>query len=237
VTPPLTKYWSTFAMSKIPSLREYTVLTAAQWAAISPTTARGQLYVESDTGVIKVGDGVTSYNSLAAAAVTPTGTQTLTNKTLTSPTITGGTLNNTVIGGTTPAAGTFESLTVSGGNGIATVINHSSTLLDLDADGSTATDLIPPGSLVLGVTVFVETEITGTTAVSFAVGDGSDVDRWGTGIDFDEETSTNISDFTIASPVYYGAATDVVLTPDAGTLDEGRVRIAVHYINLDSAFS
>lgn len=224
-------------MSKIPSLREYAVLTAAQWAAISPNTSRGQLYVESDTGVIKVGDGVTSYNSLAAAAVTPTGTQTLTNKTLTSPTITGGTLNNTVIGGTTPASGTFTSVTVSGNNGISTVVNHASTLLDLDVDGSTATDLIPAGSLVLGVTAFVETEVTGTTAVSFAIGDGSDVDRWGTGIVFAEDTSTSISDFTIASPVYYGVSTSVVLTPDAGTLDEGKVRIAVHYINLNSASS
>jgi hypothetical protein len=224
-------------MSKIPSLREYTVLTAAQWAAISPTTTHGQLYVESDTGVIKVGDGVTSYNSLAAAAVTPTGTQTLTNKTLTSPTITGGTLNDTVIGGTTPASGTFTSVTVSGGNGISTAVTHASTLLDLDVDGSTATDLIPAGCLVLGVTVFVETEIFGTTAVSFSVGDGSDVDRWGTGIIFAEETSTSISDFTIASPVYYGVDTDVVLTPDDGTLDEGKVRIAVHYVNLNPASS
>jgi hypothetical protein len=54
------------------------------------------------------------------AAVTTTGSQTLTNKTLTSPTInsatvSNGTINNTVIGGTTAAAGTFTVVTDSKG--------------------------------------------------------------------------------------------------------------------------
>ena len=43
--------------------------------------------------------------------VTLTGTQTLTNKTLTSPVISGGTVNNAVIGGTTPAAVTGTNVT------------------------------------------------------------------------------------------------------------------------------
>lgn len=41
-------------------------------------------------------------------------TDTLTNKTLTSPTISGGTINNAAIGGTTPAAGAFTSLSATG---------------------------------------------------------------------------------------------------------------------------
>lgn len=229
-------------MSKIPSLREYAVLTAAEWAALNPLTARGQFYVESDTGVIKVGDGTTAYNSLAAAAVTATGTQTLTNKTITSPTITGGTINNTVIGGTTPAAATFTdleatSVVVSGGNGIETVISHVSTTLDLVDDGDTAVDIIPSGALVLGVTVYVIEDITSDNSVSFTIGDGSDADRWGAGIDFSEGTYTDASEFTITSPVYYGAATSVVLTPDDDAFTGGLVRIAVHYITLTPATS
>jgi hypothetical protein len=125
-------------------------------------------------------------------------------------------------------------MAVSGGNGIATTITHASTLLDISSS-STATNLIPANSLVLGVTINVKTIIVGTTAVSFAVGDGTDVDRWGTGIAFAAGTKTNISNFTIASPVYYGSATSVVLTPNAGTLDTGEVRIAVHYISLTAA--
>lgn len=46
--------------------------------------------------------------------VTLTATQTLTNKTLTSPVITGGTLNNTPIGGTTANSGAFTTLSASG---------------------------------------------------------------------------------------------------------------------------
>lgn len=42
-------------------------------------------------------------------------TQTLTNKTLTSPVISGGTIDNAIIGGTTPVAATFTSLTTTSG--------------------------------------------------------------------------------------------------------------------------
>lgn len=48
----------------------------------------------------------TSTDTLVGRATTDT----LTNKTLTSPTISGGTIDNAVIGGTTPAAGTFTTL-------------------------------------------------------------------------------------------------------------------------------
>lgn len=47
------------------------------------------------------------YNGTIA---TLAGSETFTNKTLTSPIISGGTINNTVIGGTTPAQGKFSSL-------------------------------------------------------------------------------------------------------------------------------
>jgi len=49
-----------------------------------------------------------------ATIVTVSGTQTLTNKTLTTPAISGGTLNDAVIGGSTPAAATFTTLTATG---------------------------------------------------------------------------------------------------------------------------
>lgn len=86
------------------------------------------------SNALTIGTGLTgtSYNGSAAVTIgidstvaTLTGTQTLTNKTLTSPTIntptiatpalTGGTINNTVIGGATPAAGTFTSVAMTTG--------------------------------------------------------------------------------------------------------------------------
>jgi hypothetical protein len=86
------------------------------------------------SNALTIGTGLTgtSYDGSAAVSIaidstvaTLTGTQTLTNKTLTSPTIntptiatpavTGGTINNTIIGGTTPAAGTFTSVAMTSG--------------------------------------------------------------------------------------------------------------------------
>jgi hypothetical protein len=66
------------------------------------------LYVDG-TNVVQAMDSVSG-----AALVNVSATQTLTNKTLTSPAITGGTINNTVIGGTTRAAGNFTTLDANG---------------------------------------------------------------------------------------------------------------------------
>ena len=64
--------------------------TAAQWTSANPTLAAGEWGYESDTGKVKIGNGSTAWNSLAytgAGDVTLTGTETLTNKTLTAPVI------------------------------------------------------------------------------------------------------------------------------------------------------
>ena len=67
------------------------------------------------------GDVTVTLPATADTLVGKTTTDTLTNKTLTSPDINGGTIDNTVIGGTTKAAGSFTTLTSTGnttiGNG------------------------------------------------------------------------------------------------------------------------
>jgi hypothetical protein len=84
----------------------------------SGTTLSRDTVLESSNGGTKVNfaagpkDVFCTYP--AEQAVTLDDIQTLTNKTLTSPTITGGTIDNTVIGGATPAAGTFTTLTATG---------------------------------------------------------------------------------------------------------------------------
>lgn len=76
--------------------------------------------ITAGTGL--TGGTITTSGTIAidSTVATLTGTQTLTNKTLTSPTIntatvSGGTINNAVIGGTTPAAGTFTTISDSNG--------------------------------------------------------------------------------------------------------------------------
>lgn len=64
--------------------------TAAQWTSANPTLASGEWGLETDTGKVKIGDGTTAWNSepyVGVGDVTLTGTQTLTNKTLTDPKI------------------------------------------------------------------------------------------------------------------------------------------------------
>jgi len=84
-------------------------------AAASPAqTADGSVVWDSDDNVLTVGTG-----SARKTMVDTDSTQTLTNKTLTSPTvntatISGGTINNAPIGGTTPAAGAFTTVSASG---------------------------------------------------------------------------------------------------------------------------
>ena len=75
------------------------------------------------SNALTIGTGLsgTSYNGSAPVTIaidstvaTLAGSQTLTNKTITGAIISGGSINNTPIGGTTPAAGAFTSLSASG---------------------------------------------------------------------------------------------------------------------------
>ena len=64
--------------------------TASEWTSANPTLASGEWGFETDTLKVKIGNGATAWTSLAyqgAGDVTLTGTQTLTNKTLTDPKI------------------------------------------------------------------------------------------------------------------------------------------------------
>lgn len=46
--------------------------TAAAWASVNPVLAAGELGLTTDTGVYKIGDGTTAWNSLSYAGLTPT---------------------------------------------------------------------------------------------------------------------------------------------------------------------
>jgi hypothetical protein len=93
--------------------------TAANWTSANPTLASGEFGYETDTGNFKIGNGSTAWNSLNYNPVTLDATQTLTNKTLTSPTVSNLNINagttalaplDFVAGSllTTPVAGAME---------------------------------------------------------------------------------------------------------------------------------
>lgn len=121
-------------------------------------------------------------------------------------------------------------------NGQASGLKHATVAVTCSSGATcTAANLIPAGSMVVGVSVRVTTLITGATSIS--VGDGTDPDRWGAGIAVAAGTTTGIANFTIASPIYYAAATGVVLTAAGSDFTAGVIRITVHYWDLTAATS
>ena len=132
---------------------------------------------------ISTGLSGTSFNGSSAVTIaidstvaTLTGGQTLTNKTLTSPTIntatiSGGTINNAVIGGSTPAAGTFTTLSantsITSGGTIAATGAISSTSNASSLTGSFSGSFKGDGSGITGVAASFPTSgpgvINGTT--------------------------------------------------------------------------
>ena len=110
-----------------------------------------------------------------------TNTATLTNKTLTSPTINtptiaGGTINNTVIGGTTPVAGTFTSLSSSAAAITGGTINGTSIGATTRSTGAFTT-LDANGNVILGDAAGDTVTVNGTaTFTNGAVGVGGAAD-------------------------------------------------------------
>ncbi|MDD5005099.1 MAG: polymorphic toxin-type HINT domain-containing protein [Candidatus Omnitrophica bacterium] len=131
-------------------------LTAGAGLTGSGTTGDVTLDVGAGTGISVAADSVAVDTTVVA---TTNNTLTMTNKTLTSPAISGGTINNAVIGGTTPAAGTFTNLTASG----TLSLPNNSVTNDMVVDTITASNYLPlAGGTLTGTVTFsgVETDIT-----------------------------------------------------------------------------
>lgn len=99
----------------------------------------------------------------------------------------------------------------------------------------TFTGSLPAGSLIIGVTCRVTTAITGAT--SFAVGDGTDVDRWGAAIAVTLGTTSTLADCTVTTPPIYATAGAVVLTAGGSNFTGGVVRLTTHYLSVAAATS
>ncbi len=108
---------------------------------------------------------------------------------------------------------------------------HDANAEQTSMSGATVTfsNIIPANVIIQSVLVRVTTLITGAT--TFNIGDGSTADRWGNGIAVAQNTTTDVSDYTVdLGPFYSGAATsDVVLTGVGGSFTAGAVRVIVIY--------
>jgi hypothetical protein len=136
--------------------------TAAQWTSTDPTLASGEWGFETDTGKVKIGNGSTAWTSLSytgAGDVTLTGTQTLTNKTLTAPVI------NLALNAQTGTTYTFD-LTDNGK--LVTASNASAQTYEIPTNGTTA---FPTGTQIniIGIgagVVTIQAASSGTTTVA-----------------------------------------------------------------------
>lgn len=107
------------------------------------------------------------------------------------------------------------------------VATATTELTAMSGATATASNLIPAGAVVLGITARVTTTITGAT--TFDIGDGSDVDAFGAGIALAAGTTSDNSNWTIANAPVYASATNIVLTANGSSFTDGDVRLTVHY--------
>jgi parallel beta-helix repeat protein len=98
----------------------------------------------------------------------------------------------------------------------------------------TATDLIPDGALLLGVTARINTTVTGATG--FTIGDTADPDLWGAVVGVAAGKATTAAGFTAANAagVFYPAAGSVTLTATGGTFTAGEVELVAHYMTCEA---
>lgn len=155
--------------------------------------------------------------------------------------------SQTILGGYYPSSD--GAVHIQGSHGQRTSIRRAMQLLKTKdrVPGSPkelrASRLIPPGSLVLGVTTLVMTDL-GSGLSNISIGDAQHPCRWGqTGVT--GRTTSDIDQYVTASsdcepavgPLYYPAVTDVVITGDKDFNDIGEIRVTVHYIDLTAPTS
>ena len=100
-----------------------------------------------------------------------------------------------------------------------------------NANTATATALIPAGSVVFGITERVLTAITGATSWRLGASGGAN-NSWGNALSVNVNTTNNLADFIATGPIFYGAATDVVMQSVGGNFTAGSVRLCVHYLKM-----
>lgn len=96
-------------------------------------------------------------------------------------------------------------------------------------DPVTISSVFPAGSFVIGATIYVSTAITASAGTTMVIGDGTDVDRWGTGIAFTAGTATTSASWT-AGPAFTATALGIVFdAASSGSFTAGVVRYTAYY--------
>ena len=106
------------------------------------------------------------------------------------------------------------------------------TLSSVSGATVTATNLIPDGAVVVGVTTKVTTGLgTSNGTTGYTVGDGTDADRWGAITGTAAGTSSDNRDWTDGTVTCFTAANNVVITATGGDFNgTGVIYVSVQYL-------
>lgn len=125
-----------------------------------------------------------------------------------------------------------------GENGQFNNIKIATTTVNASGSTSTATNLVPAGCILLGVTTRVTTAITsGDGGTSVDIGNGTDADMYGNDIAFTLGTTTDLTSHTASALAFKSAAESVVFTCNGGTFSGGVWRVCAHYLDLTAPTS
>jgi hypothetical protein len=146
--------------------------TSGNWTSTNPTLESGEIGFETDTGKFKIGTGSATWGSLNyfgtdASVVTLTGTQTLTNKTLTAPVINTAKINLALNAQT----GTTYTLVAADSGKLVTSSNASAVVITIPPSIFTTGEQINVQSIGAGLTSFIGgagVTVTSTGATSAA---------------------------------------------------------------------
>jgi len=107
------------------------------------------------------------------------------------------------------------------------------TLSAVSGASVTATNLIPAGAFLLGVTTRINTDLGDTNGTTgYTVGDGTDPDLWGSLTATAAGSATGSADYTDAAAAkLYTSAQSVVITAAGGDFDgTGEIEVVAHYM-------
>ena len=181
-------------------------------AASAGTAVTPAFIAANNTGMYSPGTNQLAFSTNSTVALTFDASQNATFQNTLS--FNGTTTNN-------GAFGTIQAATTSSGA--------------LSGASVTLSNLIPAGSLVLGVVTRVTTAITGAT--SFGIGDAAAGTQYGATIAVASGTTTTIANTTLTSPKFYPSATSIVLTANGSNFTGGVVRVTVYYVSLTAPTS
>lgn len=119
---------------------------------------------------------------------------------------------------------------VQGPSGSTLKVEAGESELTLSGATTTASDLVPDGAMVIGVTTRVTEAITG--ASGYQVGDGSDADRWGD-VDLTSLGSiTHNANATNNLIQLFLADNDIVITAKTSNFTGGKLRVVAFWFEI-----